>query len=89
MSEFEWDEEKSKANRKARGFGFELAQEFDFSSAVILVDDRKDYGETRFRAFGFIGNDVYNLVFTKRSENLRVISLRRCHEKEAKRYGLA
>jgi len=85
---FEWDEEKSARNRMLRGFGFELVLDFDFSSALIVEDTRKDYGERRFRAVGRIADLPYMVVFTPRGDRLRIISMRRMHEKEARRYGI-
>jgi uncharacterized DUF497 family protein len=53
---------------------------------AVIVDDRKDYGEERYRAFGRIGTQGYCLVFTVRDGEVRPISLRRCHEKEIGKY---
>ncbi len=86
--EFEWDPNKSAWNERVRGFGFELVYAFDFASARILIDDRKDYGERRFRAVGRIKGLPYMVVFTPRGTRLRIISMRRMHEKEARKYGI-
>lgn len=67
---------------------FELAYEFDFASAVIVPDDRFNYGEVRSRAFGQINDQAYCLVFTMRPGSLRVISMRRVHKKEADAHGI-
>ncbi len=88
MDSFEWDERKSERNRHLRGFGFELVREFDFSAALIVPDMRKDYGEARYRAIGRIDGVPYMVVFTPRERRLRIISMRRMHEKEAARYGI-
>ena len=58
------------------------------SEAVVEVDDRYDYRETRFCAFGRIDALGYCLAFTYRGTVIRVISFRRAHEKEMRRYGL-
>lgn len=84
----EWDEEKSEKNRRERGFGFEIAYEFDWDSAIYRVDARFDYGETRLRAFGRAGDRRLAIVFTHRDGDRRIISVRQMHEKEARRYGL-
>jgi uncharacterized DUF497 family protein len=55
-------------------------------SAVALEDDRKVYGEIRIRAFGYIDGKPYCLVFTRRGNDIRAISLRRAHAREMKRY---
>lgn len=84
----EFDPVKSERNRRERGFGFEMAYEFDFASAVIVPDNRCDYGEERSRAFGRIDGVAYCVVFTLRSDALRVISMRRVHNKEALAHGI-
>ena len=85
---FEWDEEKSSKCHDDRGFDFSIVSGFDFTSAVIENDTRKNYDEDRFRAFGFIGDDMFCVAFTPRGDALRIISLRRMHKKEGIRYGL-
>jgi hypothetical protein len=51
-----------------------------------VVDDRRDYGEIRYRAYGFIEGVAYCLTFTDRDGQVRPISLRRMHKKEMRRY---
>ena len=85
---YEWDEPKNKANRDKHGVGFELAYHFDWSIAVVEQDQRFDYGEMRYRAFGRIKHKGYCLAFTFRGGNIRVISIRPMHEKETRRYGV-
>jgi uncharacterized DUF497 family protein len=62
------------------------AKAFDFGTAVSAVDDRKDYGEVREVAAGFIGPRLHILVFTMRSETCLVISLRKANKREIRRY---
>lgn len=59
----------------------------NLDDAVVIVDDRVDYRETRYRAFGRIDGDGYCLVFTMRGDTIRLISFRRAHKKEMARYG--
>jgi len=66
-----------------------MVAEFNFGSAIYTADARKDYGEARTRALGFIGDTLYALVFTMRGRFLRVISLRRASRKERNRYEKA
>jgi uncharacterized DUF497 family protein len=53
---------------------------------AIVDDDRFDYGEPRYRAYGLIDGIAHCLVFTIRNEQYRPISLRRAHAKEMKRH---
>lgn len=85
--DFEWDEEKSEDTRRRRGFGFEVAFDFDWENATIREDRRRDYGERRFQAFGRAGSRRVYIAFTMRGLRTRIISVRLMHEKEAKRYG--
>jgi hypothetical protein len=43
----EFDSEKEVANLKKHGVSLGLAACLDENNAVIFVDERKDYGETR------------------------------------------
>ena len=88
MDPHEWDEAKNAANQLKHGVGFELIAEFDWSSALYRNDDRKEYGEVRRLAYGFIGPRAYAIVFVVRGRRIRIISLRPMHLKEMKRHGL-
>ncbi|MCB1507452.1 MAG: BrnT family toxin [Hyphomicrobiaceae bacterium] len=83
--DIEFDDEKSANCREKRGFGFEIAERFE--AVVVEHDTRSDYGEARFRAFGFIDGKKFCLAFTPRHGRVRVISLRQMHDKEARKYG--
>ena len=67
--------------------GISLARWVDLSVLAIIRDERFDYGEPRFRAYGHIDGTAYCLVFTVRGERYRPISLRRAHAKEMKRHA--
>lgn len=82
----EFDPAKDDANIAKHGLSLAEAVEFDMAGATVLADDRYDYGETRFRAFGRIDGEGYCLAFTIRQDAVRIISFRRAHEKEMRRY---
>ncbi len=87
---YEWDEDKRKQSRLKHGIDFAIVENFDWSTALVTVDDREDYGELREIAVGFIGDRLHVLAFTMRDEDLvRVIMLRRATRAEAKRYAKA
>lgn len=86
--DFDWDEAKSEWNRAHRGFGFEIVRDFDWANAVIERDERMNYGEERFRAFGHASGRPLFIAFTRRGTSVRIISVRRMHLKEARHYGL-
>jgi uncharacterized protein len=86
--EVEFDPVKDEINKDKHGLSLADAGEFDFSAATAMIDDRNDYGETRYRAFVRTEGVGYCLVFTANDETLRPISYRRAHEKEMRRYDL-
>lgn len=79
---FEFDAIKNESNCAKHGIDLSRAEEFDFDTALFMVDDRKDYGEKRYIAYGYIGSRVHAIVFTKRGQTVRVISLRKANERE-------
>lgn len=82
--DLEFDAEKDAANRAKHGVS--LADAVKFEMLAVLEDDRFDYGEQRYRAWGMIDGVYFALAFTIRGEKIRPISLRRAHAKEIKRY---
>lgn len=81
-----FDPSKSERNIAERGIPFEQAAAFQWDSALIVEDTRKDYGERRFQALGLIGVRLHVLVFTPRARKVHVISLRRANQREMRRY---
>lgn len=83
----EFDPAKSARNIVERGVSFERAEEFEWETAVVIKDTRRDYKETRFRAMGMIGGRLHAMVFTPRSGGIRVISLRKANRREERKYA--
>ena len=81
-----YDPGKNEKNIAERGISFERVAEFEWSGALIVEDRRKDYGEPRFQALGFIGKRLHALVFTPRAGQVHVISLRKANRREVKRH---
>jgi uncharacterized DUF497 family protein len=81
-----YDPEKSERNRRERGLPFDRAAAFDFQNALYAIDERRDYGETRFVALGLIGDRVHVLCFVETDDGIRVISLRKANPREVNRY---
>lgn len=78
-----YDRAKDAANVAKHGIS--LARAFDMDILAVLEDDRLDYGEVRFRAWGHIDRRAYCLAFTIRRGRVRPISLRPAREKEMRR----
>jgi hypothetical protein len=85
--EISYDPAKNVANIERRGLSFEQVVELDWSSAVITEDTRKAYGERRYRAFGYIEERLYVVVFTPRGNAVHVISFRKANSREVERHG--
>lgn len=83
---FEWDDEKSEKCKAERGFDFSIVLEFDFETAMTLADDRRDYGEPRYRSLGEIDDKLFSVTWTPREGQIRIISVRRARSKERKQY---
>ena len=82
MPKFDRDPPEAEKNLRERGIPFEAACDFQMDTAVTVVDSRKDYGEVRYRSFGFIGDRLHCLVFTLRGDEIRIISLRKANARE-------
>lgn len=78
----EFDSEKNDRNIRERGISFAQARDFDWDGAQVWRDTRRDYGEERFIALGFIGARLHSLVFTARGDAVRIISLRKANRRE-------
>ena len=83
----ELDRAKSGKNERKRGNSFSLAEWFEWETSIVVPDDRRDYGELRFRAIGLIDGKPHALVFTPRGQGIRVISLRWATRREDKKYA--
>lgn len=83
--DYEWDEDKSIANLRRRGFGFEIMAGFDWSISLLLEIQWVD-GEERELTVGPIGRALYTVVTADRDGITRVISLRRPTRIEQERW---
>jgi uncharacterized protein len=84
---YDWDEDKNRLNIAAHGIAFEAVTRFEWATAMIEIDGREDYRELREKATGFIGDVPYIVIFTRRGEAIRIISLRKATKLERNRYG--
>lgn len=80
-----FDPAKDASNIAKHGLSLADFAGFDADPAVI-TDERFDYGETRYVAFGRIVGVGHCIVFTLPDDGVRLISFRRAHEKEMRRY---
>lgn len=71
---------------RERGLSFEQALDFNFHTAVIRADERKNYGEVRYAATGFLGPRLHVLCYCETENGLRIISFRKANDREKKKY---
>jgi len=88
----EFDPTKNERNIRERDLPFERAAEFDFETAIYLSDDRRDYGEMRIVAVGYLGRRLRVPCFVEiadgiRVASFRVASFRKANLREAKKHG--
>ena len=82
----EFDKVKNQRNVDERGLPFSMVSHVEWDTALVTVDDRFNYGETRYIALGLISNRLYVIVFTETPTGIRVISFRKANKREVKRY---
>ena len=84
--EITYDPAKSFRNIRDRGLSFERAAEFDFESAIFLLDERRIYGEIRRIAVGFLEKRLHILCFVELANGIRVISFRKANAREGRKH---
>lgn len=86
---FEFDPVKDAANRAKHRLSLSAARSIFDGPFIENVDERSDYGETRFIAIGpvpAIGGRLFIVVYTWRGSQRRVISFRKANDREARKY---
>lgn len=63
-----------------------MARELDWEAALVWVDARFEYNETRMIALAPKTEILYYVAFVDRGETRRIISLRRANRREVKYY---
>ncbi len=88
---YEWDETKRASNIAKHGIDFEEVRSFDWDTALIREDTRRNYGERRWVAIGAMGWTlvVTVVVYTERGEATRIISARLASNTERAFYETA
>jgi len=84
---FEWDEAKSEACFRERGFDFAYAARAFFDpDRLIQADTRRSYGQERYQLLGKIEQRLFVVVYTPRDDVLRIISARKANQREVRHY---
>jgi uncharacterized protein len=82
----EWDDKKRLANLQKHGVDFASIRQCDCDRALVIADERNDYGEARFVAFVLLGARLHVVVYTRRGERRRLISARKANSREVRFY---
>jgi Uncharacterized protein conserved in bacteria len=83
---FEWDENKAKLNFEKHGILFETAAKvFLDENRIEIYDETHSINEDRYITIG-LANEVLFVVYTERTQNIRLISARLATERERKVY---
>ena len=87
--EFEFDPEKSKANKRKHGIDFQEAQWLwnDQAAVEIELPYKEEDRHARIAKIAESHPEIWTAVYTLRSEKIRLISVRRAGEKEKEAYG--
>ena len=83
---YEWDEAKRRENLRRHGVDFAIVEGFEWLNSIASEDTSERYGEPRFISIGPIGTQLYVLVWTERTDAIRVISLRKANRLERRRH---
>jgi hypothetical protein len=84
--EIEFDPAKERRNLALRGISLSFAAKILKARIADEIDGRRDYGEERRIACGFIDERLYVCVYTRRRQVYRIISVRKANQRERARY---
>ena len=77
-----FDLAKNALNIELRGLSFEQVVDFEFETALFSQDLRREYGEARLRALGYLAQRIHALVFVETERGIRVVSFRKANKRE-------
>ena len=78
---FEFDPDKSTANKAKHGIDFVAAQDI-WSDTDRLEIPARSLDESRYQVIGRIGKNTWSAFITYRNEKIRIISVRRARPDE-------
>ena len=82
-----FDPAKRDRTLRERGLYFADAAEIFAGRTLTVSDERRDYGEDRYRTYGHLRGRLVLLAWVARGDERRIISMRKCNAKEQKRIG--
>lgn len=82
---FEYDPAKSESNQKKHGIGFNHPRDLWLDEQRLIVPARTEL-ESRYALFAQYDGKIWTCIFTKRSNRIRIISVRRSRDDEKEKY---
>lgn len=79
-----FDPAKDEANQTKHGVSLSLAGDIDWDAALVWVDERFEYGETRMIALVPKTEILYYVACVDRGSERRIVSLHRANRREVK-----
>lgn len=83
---FEWDENKRLINIRKHGIDFADVPSIFELDTVTVIDDRFEYGETRYQTLGLLKTRIIMVVHTESETVIRIISARKANKYEEETY---
>lgn len=83
---FEWDENKRLINIRKHGIDFADVPSMFELDTVTVIDDRFEYGETRYQTLGLLKTRIIMVVHTESEAVIRIISARKANKYEEETY---
>jgi uncharacterized protein len=84
--EIDFDPEKNASNIAKHGVSLAIATDLEWDEALVWVDARFEYGETRMIALAPGTGTLYYVAFVDRGHLRRIISLRPANRREVRYY---
>jgi uncharacterized DUF497 family protein len=81
-----FDRAKRERALRERALDFRDALHVFAGSTLNVRDRRQDYGEVRWLTVGYLAGRMVMVVWTPRGKARRIISMRKCNEREQAQY---
>ena len=88
FSDYDWDSDKRDSNRIKHGIDFQVARRIFEGPVLEVRSDKFGKDEPRWLAIGIVDGAEITLVYTVRNNLCRIISARRAHKNERKRFHM-
>ena len=82
-----YDEAKRQKTLVERNLDFADAKlVFTSKLPILTIEDDRNHTETRWQTMGFLNGRLVMIVWTNRGHTRRIISMRKCNDKEKGKY---